>query len=266
MKLFILPLLTILTFWQVQVPPAEPSDGLRNVKQDAFKVGEKLHYDIRYGPIRAGEAVIEVAGSADKHGRPAFHVVGTGHSVGMAKWFFPAEDRYESYIDQRAIIPWEFIRDVDEDGHIIKRHLIFNQRAHTVTDRLAPEKGTFEVPRFSQDMLSAFYYARTAQTSGLEPGDHIDFNMFLDYENLPFYLKLLRRENLETDFGTIPCLVLRPTVQTGRVFNDKQAMTIWVSDDANKIPLLIQSDLLIGSVKVELTKAEGLRHASALTQ
>lgn len=266
MKLFFLPLLSFFAFLQVQAPQALPGDGLRRVEQNAFQVGESLHYSIRYGPIRAGEAEVKVTEANRKNGRPVFHVVGTGRSVGMAKWFFPAQDRYESFIDQEAMVPWEFIRDVDEDGHLIKRHLKFDQRSRTVRDLLAPEKGEFKVPSFSQDMLSAFYYARTSQTDQLQAGDFIEFNMFLDYENHPFVLKLLRREYLETDFGRVPCLVLQPMVQTGRVFNDKQAMTIWVTDDLNKIPVLIQSDLLIGSIKVELTQVEGLRHPGTLAK
>ena len=65
---------------------------------------------------------------------------------------------------------------------------------------------------------------------------------------------------IKTKFGKVKCLVLRPVLQKGRVFKDEESMTIYVTDDANKIPILIQSELLVGSIKIELADYEGLRN------
>jgi hypothetical protein len=56
----------------------------------------------------------------------------------------------------------------------------------------------------------------------------------------------------------------KPLVQEGRVFREKDAMTIWVSKDDNKVPLLIKSELLVGSIKAELIQYEGLKNPSVL--
>lgn len=240
--------------------PTGRVEQLRNLKQAAFKPGEVLEYRIRYGLIEAGKARLEVKGTVDKAGRPAYHVVGTGRSVGMTDWFFKTRDRYESFIDTEALVPWEFIRDVNEGGHIIKRHLVFNQYKQTVRDLKAPHKGVFNYEAYAQDMISAFYFARSWDASKLKRGDEISFTMFLDHEQFPFKLWVLGRREIETDWGTIRCLALKPKLQEGRVFKEEEGMTIYVSDDANKVPVLIESSLFIGSIRVELTDFEGLRH------
>ena len=233
-------------------------DSLRNLHSNAFKPGERLSYTISYGFIDAGEATLSVTEITKRAGRPVYHTVGTGRSVGMAEWFFKTRDRYESFIDTEAIVPWEFIRDVNEGGHKINRHLIFDQLAQKVVDKAAPAKGEFTFEPYAQDMLSAFYYARSIKTDTLEPGDMISFNMFLDYEQFPFRLHYLGKEMVKTDKGKVRCLKLRPSLQEGRIFKENEGMTIYVSDDINKVPVLIESELLVGSIKVKLVQAENL--------
>ncbi len=263
MKNLFIAILGIMPFFgPPNQPPQEDKavETLRSLNQKAFKPGEKLEYKIRYGLIEAGKATLEVKKVVKRSGRPSYHVVGTGRSVGMTEWFFKTRDRYESFIDTEALVPWEFIRDVNEGGYEIQRHLIFNQYKQTVKDLKAPHKGTFRYESYAQDMISAFYFARSWDATKLKKGDEITFTMFLDHEQFPFKLVVLGREMVDTDFGEIRCLALRPKLQEGRVFREEEGMTIYVSDDANKIPILIESSLFIGSIKVELTDYKGLRH------
>ncbi len=233
-------------------------DNLRNLKANSFKVGEKLSYSISYGFIDAGEASLSVTEITKKSGRPVYHAVGIGRTVGMAEWFFKTRDRYESYIDTEAIVPWEFIRDVNEGGYIIKRHLIFDQHKQKVFDKEAPQKGRFSYEPYAQDMLSAFYYARSVRTDTLKKGDMISFNMFLDHEQFPFKLHYLGKEMVKTEKGKVQCLKLKPSLQEGRIFDENEGMTIYVSDDVNKVPVLIESQLVVGSIKVKLENTENL--------
>ena len=89
--------------------------------------------------------------------------------------------------------------------------------------------------------------------------DRVD--MFFDRENYKFKLKFLGREILSTKFGDVSCLVFRPYVQSGRVFKEKESLTIWVSDDDNKIPLLIKADLAVGSLKATLVEFKKLKNS-----
>lgn len=237
---------------------SSPLESLRNMEVKSFKVGEKLHYTISYGFIDAGEATISIEKITRKADRPVFHALGIGRSVGMAEWFFKTRDRYESFIDTEALVPWEFIRDVNEGGYKIKRHLIFDQWEQKVIDKEAPQKGEFSYAPYAQDMLSAFYFARSINSDTLKVNDMISFTMFLDHEQFPFRLRYLGKAMVKTNKGKVLCLKLRPSLQKGRVFKENEAMTIYVSDDINKVPVLIESELMVGSIKVELVKTENL--------
>ena len=69
------------------------------------------------------------------------------------------------------------------------------------------------------------------------------------------------REIIKTKFGKVSCLIFRPYVQSGRVFKEKESLTVWISDDDNKIPLLIKADLTVGSLKASLIEFRGLKHS-----
>jgi hypothetical protein len=233
--------------------PSDSTSGLREISHNAFKEGEFLAYRIHYGFINAGRAELKVKKLTNREGRPVYHMVGTGRSVGMAEVFFKTRDRYETWIDSDAMVPWEFIRDVNEGGYIIKRHLHFDQFEQTVYDDLDKKDTIFSTPENVQDILSAFYYARTLDANELKKGDMIPIDMFLDHDIFHFRLKYLGKEVMKTKFGKIRCLKLMPIVQSGRVFKEKEGMTLWVSDDPNKIPIRLQADLAVGSVKIDLS-------------
>ena len=111
-------------------------------------------------------------------------------------------------------------------------------------------------------MDTSFYYLRNnLDTHSLKENDEFDLDMFFDSENYKFKLKYLRKEVLDTEFGKVSCLVFRPYVESGRVFNEKESLTIWVSDDDNKIPLLIKADLVVGSLKASLIEFKKLNNS-----
>ena len=112
-----------------------------------------------------------------------------------------------------------------------------------------------------QDLISAFYYLRNFyDTSSLKEGEDIYLNMFFDQENYLFKLRFLGRETIETAFGKVRCLKLRPFVQSSRVFSEQESVTLWVSDDQNKIPLKIRADLRVGSIDCDLDRFKNLQH------
>jgi hypothetical protein len=111
-------------------------------------------------------------------------------------------------------------------------------------------------------MVSAFYYLRNNyDTNSIREGDIVTLNMFFDEENYNFKLKFLGRETLETEFGKVKTLKFRPYVMAGRVFNEQESLTLWVSADDNKIPLKIKADLAVGSLQANLEAFKGLKHS-----
>ncbi len=243
---------------------AKSSDGqkvLRSVKNEAFKEGEILTFRIHYGIMSAGTATLEVKKDLMKIGsRECYHVVGTGETVGAFDWFFKVRDRYESVIDKNALIPWLFIRRVDEGGYHINQNIIFNH----YTDSVKSEKKTISVPEYTQDLVSAFYYARNIDFTNAKEGDLFPLNGYIDDEIFPMNLKFIGRETISSKKGKFKCIKFRPQLQEGRVFKDNEDMTVWVSDDKNKIPVRVQTEILIGSIKMDLVDFQNLNSEPAL--
>ncbi len=236
---------------------------LRTIPNQAFKPGEKLTFRIHYGIVDAGEATLEVDKDYTKMGaRDCYHVVGTGKTVGAFNWFFKVRDRYESIIDKQALIPWMFIRRVNEGGYIINQNVSFNHYKDSVTS----EKKTISVPEYTQDLISAFYYARNLDFSNAKEGDEFPINGYLDDAVIPLNIKYIGKEEVETDQGTFRCLKFHPMLQEGRVFKEKEDMTVWISDDKNRLPVRVQTDILVGSIKMDLVDYENLNNEPAIVK
>ncbi len=240
---------------RVRLPEIEP---IRKLNQTAFKKGEFLRYDVSYGYFSAATATLEVANVSKKiNGRNAFHIIGKGKSAGALNWFFKVEDRYETYIDEEAILPWKFIRHVREGDYELDRDIRFDQYLNTATVTQNEDKD-YDVEPNTQDLLSAFYYARTLDMEDAEIGQEFIINTFFDREMYPLKFKFLGPEIVKTDLGSFNCLKFRPMVEKGRVFKEEEDMTLWVSNDANKVPIRVKSDLLVGSIEMDLVEYENL--------
>jgi hypothetical protein len=232
-------------------------------QKDAYGDGEWFKFRVHYGFVTAGYATLGVE-SKTLNGKKVHHVRGYGETVGVSRWFFKVEDDYQSYIDSEKNIPYKFIRKIDEGGYTKDIEVDFdhNLKKATVKDKKHNETSVFSFPEETQDMVSAFYYLRNnLDTKTIKEGDVIEMNMFFDKENFKFQLKFIGREVLSTNFGRVNTLIFRPYVQSGRVFKEKESLTVWVSDDDNKIPLLIKANLAVGSLKATLSEFKGLKHS-----
>ena len=234
-----------------------------SAQERAYGDGEYFKFRVHYGFVTAGYATLNVNNSKI-NGKEVYHVKGFGKTVGLSKWFFKVEDDYQSYIDKEKDIPYRFIRKIDEGGYTKDIQIDFNHNTNkaTVNDKKHNETAVFSFPKETQDMISAVYYLRNKlDTQNIKEGDVIEMNMFFDNENYKFRLKFLGKEILDTNFGRIRTLIFRPYVQSGRVFKEKESLTVWISDDNNKIPLLVKADLAVGSLKATLTEFKGLQHS-----
>lgn len=231
--------------------------------ESAFDSGEWFRFEMSYsGFLKAGNATLTVR-DYEYNGKPVYHVIGKGWTTGAIKWFFKVRDRYESYIDKTTGSPYKFIRDIDEGGHTKDIEIEFdhvNRKAH-VNDKKRDKKSVIDTEPNIQDMVSTFYYLRNSiDTKNLKPGDEIKVNMFFDKENYGFKLKFLGEELIKTEFGKVNSLKFRPYVMAGRVFKEEESLTLWVSNDKNKIPLRIKADLAVGSLRADLDAFKGLKH------
>ena len=115
-----------------------------------------------------------------------------------------------------------------------------------------------------QDMLSSFYYLRNRNVKNMKKGDEIAIDMFMDSQVYPFKLRFLGKETISTKFGKVKTLIFRPMVQSGRVFKAQESVTLWITDDENKIPIKMKADLSVGSLRAELEQYKGLANAFSL--
>ncbi len=237
--------------------------SILQAQQKAYGDGEWFKFRVHYGFVTAGWATLQVDNTL-LNGREVYHVKGEGRTVGVSKWFFNVEDYYQSYIDKKKNIPYRFIRKIDEGGYTKDIQIDFDHdtRKALVHNKEKETKDLISISPNAQDMVSAFYYLRNhVDTSSIKEGDTVDLDMFFDKESYRFRLKFLGREVLKTKFGKIATLKFRPYVEAGRVFKEKESLTVWVTDDDNKIPLLIKADLAVGSLKATLTEFKGLQHS-----
>lgn len=251
---YLFVLLTLPFITGAQVP-------LAKVNNQAFGPSEVLEYRVHYGFMDAGTARLEVDPIVKNlGGRTCYRVLGTGRSVGAFDWFFKVRDHYESYIDAEAMVPWLFIRKIEEGSYKKNQNVSFNHFKSTATS----EKKTIKTPGQVQDLISAFYYARTLDFEHAAVGDTFLINCYLDDETFPMVIKYSGKEKIKTKLGTFRCIVFKPYLLEGRVFKEKEGMTVWVTDDKNKIPVRAQAEILVGSVKMDITSYKGLANPLAL--
>ncbi|WP_348799240.1 DUF3108 domain-containing protein [Flavobacterium adhaerens] len=236
--------------------------GFDTQNKEAFDVGEYLKFRVHYGVINAGYATIEVK-NATFNNLPVYHVVGRGVSTGLTKFFFEVEDLYESYIDKETRNPYQFVRKINEGGYTKNQEGFFNQRTNRilVKDYKRKTEKAFDFPDNAQDILSSFYYLRNyPNINKIKEGDSVSIDMFFDNEITKFKLKFIGREDIKTKFGVVSTMVFKPLVQSGRIFKEQESLTVWISDDYNKIPIRIKATLMVGSLKADLEEYRGLNN------
>lgn len=249
----ILPLLFLLT--------ALPVIG--QGKTPAFKSGEWLKYRIHYGFLNASYATMHL--TAETLGDiPVYHVVGEGKTTGFASIFFKVDDTYESYFGRKDGKPHKFIRKIDEGGYTkdIEINFDYGKNKAILQDNKHGTQKNIPVHDRIQDLLSASYNLRSNYNmEDFEVGQTINMDLLYDDDGIfQFQLKYLGKEILKTKYGRVECLKFRPLVQSGRVFKEKESLTLWVSNDLNKIPIRIKADLAVGSLKADLDGYNGLRN------
>ena len=251
--IFLLSLLSGLAFSQ---------DEFRKVDNEAFQTGEKLTFRFYYdawltGKVTAGIGVIKVKESGRTfNDREAYLIEADGKSKGMFNWFYKVHDRFESYVDKDFIAPHYFVRRTREGGYTKDDEYTFDQTNHTVTTRTVK----MAIPPYTQDFLSAIYYARTLNGDTLQIGDIIPISFFLDDYVYVYSIIFEGRDTIEVEPGTFRCLRFRPGLITGEVFSDKYPMTLWITDDKNHLPVLAKSKIIVGNLKAELMEYEGLKN------
>jgi len=221
-----------------------------------FQSGEYTSYKIYFSSIWVGNADMEVS-KREINNKESLYIKGTGRTAPFFDFFFKVRDTYETFLDVNTILPIEFIRDVNEGGYLINQHYIFNHSENKVITK----DSSYFIPNFTQDMLSAFFYARTLNKEVLKMRADSTFNIpiFIDNENYNIAIKYLGNELVNTKWRQIECMVFQPKMQEGRIFENGEKMKIWVTDDVNRILIKAETIIWAGKIRATLNNYRGLK-------
>lgn len=240
-------LLSALSTALLQAAVAEPGDSVKRVCNNDFSVpfsiGERLTYDVYFGPLKAGEGSMEVLGHEDVRGKQAWH---TRFRVRGGVPFYRVDDVLESWIGVECFHSLRFVQDFEEAGRVReRRYEIYPERAAFREDTLAEEAS---VPDPLDDG-SFFYFIRTVD---LQPGKTYTFNRYFRPDRNPVIIKVLKRERIRVPAGAYNAIVIQPIIKTRKMFSEKGEAHIWLSDDADRIMLQMKTKLPIGSLNLYL--------------
>ncbi len=210
-----------------------------------FGPGEVFTFAIQYGIIYAGDATLEVRNIATVDSVTAYHIVSTARTSSAFDHVFKVRDRHDSLMDCENLFSISFEKHIREGKFKRDEKVVFDQKNHLA---IYPTK-TVPIPPNTQDFLSALYYARTLP---LQVGQAVAMANHTSGKNYPIYVKVLRRERVKVPAGEFDCLVVEPVLETASIFEHKGKLTIWMTDDTVKMPVLLRSKVVIGAFEAVL--------------
>lgn len=237
-----------------------------SVDNHAFKDGEeityKLYYNWNFVWLSAGEVSFQVKELEDQ-----YHLSAVGKTYRSYEWFFRVRDYYESYVDKETLLPEVSIRDVEEGKYRLYDRVTFDQDQGKAFSLRGKSKETakmshYDIDRCMHDVLSMVYFLRNVDISAYKKGESLPLQIFMDKEAWPLKMTYAGKErNVKVKgMGRFNTIRVSPEVIAGDIFDEETEMNIWVTDDKNRLPLLIESPLSVGSVKAVLKGYKNLRY------
>lgn len=236
------------------------------MKNVAFQDGEEITYKVYYNWnfvwMSAGEVSFRVREEGNQ-----YHLSVHGSTYPSYNWFYKVEDRYDTYIDKQTLLPNVSIRNIQEGKYTLYDKITFDKHRNLARSLRGRSKDKAEVKEYPiencmHDILSIIYYARNIDFDRLSTGTAIPVKIFMDEEVWP--LRVLYKGKDEKKRvrgqGRFKTIQFSPEVVSGLYFKDGTEMNVWVTDDKNRIPLLIESPISVGSIKAVLKDYKNLRH------
>lgn len=257
-KIFLFLFFTVLTL-SARSQPA-------TVSGRPFARGEHLTYHIYFhstvtGSVKAGNFELLLTDEQQLlNGRRTLHAIARGKTDWALDVFYKVDDRFESYMDDVSLLPMLALRRIKETDFFRDQDLIFDhaKKSASYKDNLKKKGRILSIEDGTLDILSAVYQLRAADfpTSGT-------FTKTISYvfsDSLrSSTLRFSGPEMIKTRFGPMECIKVQPEVIIGSVFRTRYPLTIWVSNDPNRLPVRVESEIVMGKVRVELIQWEGLR-------
>ncbi len=241
-----------------------------NISNRVFAPGEKIVYKIYYNWnfvwIAAGEVVFEVKDDGNH-----YHISASGRTLKSYDWIFKVRDYYDSYLDKETLRPKRTIRKVHEGNYRLYDDVKYKHNEAIAISKKGKSKEDLDeeaipLAECTHDILSSFYTMRNIDFAASPKEAKVPMNIYLDRKIYP--LKVVYKGQVKDKrirgLGQVDALLFEPEVIVGNVFSEDDGMKIWVTDDQNRIPLMVESPISVGSVKAVLRKHQGLKHPTAI--
>ena len=246
--------------------PPQPLADVCGIENTTFRAGEKIVYKLYYNWnfvwLPAGEVTFKVYDLPEQ-----YRVTVRGQTYPSYEWFYKVTDNYESYLDKETLLPQIHIKDIHEGGYTKYDRTTFYQDEQRIvsvrgSDPVSALPKEMEVEPCMHDLISIIYFARNLDYDRLRKNDEIPIKILMDREMHPLKIRYLGAEDdvKIKDSGRYNTLRFSPQLITGELFKEGDEMKIYVSNDENKIPLMIESPVTVGSVKAVLKSYRGLRY------
>jgi hypothetical protein len=242
----------------------KPALVFPSVENNAFQIGEKLTFKVRYGIVRAGTATMSVVKETLFNDRPAYHIQTTAESVAPFSWVYKVDDVVNSFIDKAGLFTMRYEKKIREGSYKVDLLVDYFPEDSLAKidfvryrDKTEKKKYDVKVPPFAFDVLASFYYVRTQP---LRIGEVVNI---INHDNKKVYnlqVHTYMRETINTAAGKFRCLRVEPLLKGEGVFKQKGRLLVWLTDDQYKIPVQMTSEVVVGHITTELEKIEGVKH------
>lgn len=227
----------------------------------AFAAGEFLRYELRYA-FATGALIEFRTRDTILGGVPALHHRIDGKTRGVINSLYPVHDVYWSITERVSDLPLRAVRQVQEQKYRDYKEDTFFRHLRPDSLVLVRENGdTLVLPKGTHDVVSLFYYLRN-RLGGmrLQLGMKIELPLFFNAEFYPLVIRYEGVQDVKTRFGRVSCYRFKPLVRQGDLFEDQEALTVWISRDANHVPVRVRFELFLGAMYCDLIGYSGLSH------
>lgn len=231
-----------------------------------FEHGELLTFNIRYGIIHAGTATMNISTIYYKDSIKTYHIQTTAKSASGFSWIYKVNDIVNSYVEYERFYPIRFEKKLREGSYradLFTDYFPNDSLAKVETIQYTSsmkikKKNKYEinVPPYSQDVLSSFYYIRLKE---LEVGKSIYLTNHEKKKVYEMEVLVHKKETIEVEAGKFRCIVVEPVIKGEGLFKKKGRLRIWLTDDDKKIPVQMKSEVIVGDITTELISISGVK-------
>ncbi len=230
-----------------------------------FRPGEKLRYKVSWTGIPVADAVLEILPMEKVGGADAWHFVMTVKTLPVVDAVYPVSDRMDSYADAGLTHALQY-RERRETRRVKDVSVKFDWRAKTAHYTRPGRRLRKPVPLLDGafDPLSIFYYFRTRK---LQEGEIIERPVSDGKKCVPGRAAVRGLQTVTAGGRQYEAWLVEPELgQIGGVFEKSPGakLQICVTADARRLPVLVKSEVAVGSFTAELVGITGNYHRTEL--